>query len=118
MEPGQRWACLVKKEWTTKETFNLGSGTSISLRGFQGDYEVLVKRGGVPVQRELFTLGKEAAVWNLDVTDSTGKNDSGKDCFKEVLPLAVRFACFNNHYGSLKQNKKQKTETVYSYKHD
>ena len=72
VEPGQRWACLVKKEWTTKETFNLGSGASFSLRGFQGDYEVLVKRGGLPVQRELFTLGKEAAVWNLDIIDSTG----------------------------------------------
>ena len=74
-EQGQRYVCLVKKEWTTKETFNLGSGTSFSLRGFQGDYEVLVKRGGVPVQRQLFTLGKQAAVWNLAVTDSTGKKN-------------------------------------------
>ena len=90
MEPGQRWACLVKKEWTTKETFNLGSGTSFSLRGFQGDYEVLVKRGGVPVQRELFTLGKQAARWNLDITDNTSKKDSVKDCSKEALPLSLR----------------------------
>ena len=83
MEPGQRWACLTKKEWTTKETLNLGSGTSFSLRGFQGDYEVLVKRDGVPVQRELFTLGKEGAVWNLDIIDSTGNVDSIPDCFRK-----------------------------------
>ena len=93
IELGQRWACLVKKEWTTNETFNLGSGTSISLRGFQGDYEVLVKRGGVPVQRELFTLGKEAAVWNLDVTDSTGKKDSGK-YFQRSVAIGGRFCLF------------------------
>ena len=100
IEPGQRWACLVKKEWTTNKTFNLGSGTSFSLRGFQGDYEVLVKRKNVLVQRENFTLGKEAAVWNLDVTDSTGKKDSAKDCLKEVLPLTTRFASFRKHYGN------------------
>ena len=69
-ESGQRWACLVKKEWTTKEMFNLRAGTSFSLRGFQGDYEVLVKRDGVPVQRELFTLGKQAQTVTLDVTAS------------------------------------------------
>ena len=104
----------MKKEWTTKETFNLGSGTSFSLRGFQGDYEVLVKRGGVPVQRELFTLGKEAAVWKLAVTSSSGEKDSVKGCFKEVLPFYVRFASFNNHCGSLETPKND----VYSYKYD
>ena len=100
IEPGQRWACLMRKEWTTNKTFNLGSGTSFSLRGFQGDYEVLVKRKNVLVQRENFTLGKEAAVWNLDVTNSTGKKDSAKDCLKEVLPLTTRFASFRKRYGN------------------
>ena len=69
-EQGQRWACLVKKEWTTKETFNLGEGTNFSLRGFQGDYEVLVNRSGVTVQREVFTLGKKAQTVTLNVTAS------------------------------------------------
>ena len=66
----------MKKEWTTKKTVNLGEvGTNFSLRGFQGDYEVLVYRKDVLVQKESFTLGKQAASWSLAVTSNTSKED-------------------------------------------
>lgn len=70
IEPGQRWACLVKKEWTTHVTQNLGiSGQSFDVRGFQGDYEVIVKKYGVPVQKETFSLGKADGVVRIQVTN-------------------------------------------------
>ncbi|KAL8616645.1 hypothetical protein ACOMHN_031627 [Nucella lapillus] len=72
LESGQRWACLVNKEWTTQKTFQLTDPASpISLRGFQGEYEVLVRRSGDPIQKGHFYLDSQDASWNLDVTSST-----------------------------------------------
>ncbi|XP_076444115.1 uncharacterized protein LOC143282381 [Babylonia areolata] len=72
LEPGQRYACLVRKEWNTNQTFQLSDSTSsLSLRGFQGDYQVVVKRDGKPVQKKDFVLGTDNAAWTLDVTSST-----------------------------------------------
>ncbi|XP_076444047.1 uncharacterized protein LOC143282327 [Babylonia areolata] len=69
IEPGQRWACLVNKEWRTRETVKLPDPLSpVSLRGFQGEYEVVVHRNGLPVQKEQFSLGSEDATWDLHVT--------------------------------------------------
>lgn len=71
LESGERFACLTKKEWTTKVTRNLkDSGSVFSLRAFQGDYEVIVKIGGVPVQRQTFKLGKEDTTVNIAVSAS------------------------------------------------
>ncbi|KAK7115790.1 uncharacterized protein [Littorina saxatilis] len=71
LESGERWACLTKKEWTTKETFNMATSPSpLSVRGFKGDYEVIVKVQSVPVQRETFTLGDGEAIVDIAVTDS------------------------------------------------
>jgi hypothetical protein len=76
MEPGSRYACLVRKEWNTHEQVNLGvSGTTLSLRAFQGDYDVVVRRGGVPVQQQTFHLGTQPLTWTLAVTDSTGQSE-------------------------------------------
>lgn len=64
---------MTQKEWTTKVTKSLKtSGTSFTVRGLQGDYEVIVRRKGLPVQRETFTLDKDMTV-NIAVTDSTGE---------------------------------------------
>ncbi|XP_076465389.1 uncharacterized protein LOC143297101 [Babylonia areolata] len=71
-EVGQRWACLVKKEWTTNQTFNLGdTGNTISLRGFQGDYVITVRRNKSPVQKSWFSLRTKDKTVALDVTAST-----------------------------------------------
>ncbi|KAK7444111.1 hypothetical protein BaRGS_00040427, partial [Batillaria attramentaria] len=71
-EPGERWACLVKKEWSTHVIKNLAqSGLSFDLRGFQGEYEVIVRKNHVPVQVETFSLGKRDTTVTITVTTST-----------------------------------------------
>ncbi|XP_070213102.1 uncharacterized protein [Littorina saxatilis] len=69
-EQGQRFVCLTQKEWTTRKTFNLRDPIPPSVRGFRGDYEVIIRKRGIPVQRETFTLGKETTVVDIRVTDS------------------------------------------------
>lgn len=74
-EPGRRWACLVKKEWSTRVNINLGiSGLDFDVRGFQGDYQVVIKKKGVPTQSMNFSLGKLAAVINIPVSANTSRN--------------------------------------------
>ncbi|XP_025078159.1 uncharacterized protein LOC112554560 [Pomacea canaliculata] len=71
IEPGQRFICLLKKEWTTNIVRNLASGLNIPFRGFLGDYEVIVRRSGVPIQVERFSLGQGGTSVNIQVTSST-----------------------------------------------
>nr|KAG5703689.1 hypothetical protein BaRGS_022978 [Batillaria attramentaria] len=74
LETGERFACLVKKEWSTHVTKNLAqSGLTFDMRGFQGDYEVIVKKNGVPVQVETFSLGTSPTTVNLQVTTNTAE---------------------------------------------
>ncbi|XP_025078160.1 uncharacterized protein LOC112554561 isoform X1 [Pomacea canaliculata] len=74
IEPGQRFFCLLKKEWTTNITKNLGNGLNFTLRGFQGNYEVIVRKAGVPVQLERFSLGPNDMSVNIQVTGTTAVN--------------------------------------------
>ncbi|XP_076444368.1 uncharacterized protein LOC143282564 [Babylonia areolata] len=71
LEPGERWACLTQKEWTTKVTRKMrNSALNFDIRGFQGEYEVIVRNRGVAVQRETFTLGKEDTKVKIRITNS------------------------------------------------
>ncbi|XP_025077976.1 uncharacterized protein LOC112554421 [Pomacea canaliculata] len=69
IEPGQRFACLVKKEWSTHVTWRLSdSNQTLRLRAFQGLYDVVVKKRGVPVQKLQMSLGKQDVVYHINVT--------------------------------------------------
>jgi hypothetical protein len=69
---------------------NLGvSGTTLSLRAFQGDYDVVVRRGGVPVQQQTFHLGTQPLTWTLDVTDSTGGHLVGFPVTGSVTQMSI-----------------------------
>ncbi|PVD19498.1 hypothetical protein C0Q70_19987 [Pomacea canaliculata] len=71
LEPGQRYICLVKKEWTTNLRRNLGEGLAFQFRGFRGDYDVVVRRNGVPVQKESFVLSNNDTAIIIRITNST-----------------------------------------------
>ncbi|BFY97339.1 hypothetical protein BsWGS_00379 [Bradybaena similaris] len=58
-EAGKRFLRLTKEEWSTHENRSLSAGTSFDVRGFQGDYEVVVNYSGKPIVLSSFTLGKE-----------------------------------------------------------
>ena len=53
-------------------TENLAKSTEFSMRGYKGDYQVVIKRKGVPVQVETFTVDGETDV-DITVTTSTSK---------------------------------------------
>ncbi|ESO87533.1 hypothetical protein LOTGIDRAFT_127603 [Lottia gigantea] len=55
-EAGKRYLHLIKKEWATHITHNLSNGSSISERAFMGDYELIVRYKGKPIQYQTFTL--------------------------------------------------------------
>ena len=59
---GERLIWLWTQEWTTDETIALkDAGSSFSLRGFHGDYEVKVTYQGQEVQGQTFTLEKKSS---------------------------------------------------------
>ncbi|XP_067681127.1 uncharacterized protein [Haliotis asinina] len=67
---GQRYLDLTEKQWMTNETHTLSqSGNAFKVRGFHGDYEVIVRVRGkeVPALKKTFTLGKSAHTVNLNV---------------------------------------------------
>ncbi|CAG5133098.1 unnamed protein product, partial [Candidula unifasciata] len=57
-EAGKRYQRLVKQDWSTHVTRPLTSGTSFTVRCFQGDYAVVVYYKGKPVRQTTFTLHK------------------------------------------------------------
>ena len=72
LEPGERWACLVKKEWTTQEKRDLQAAGQFNVRGFKGQYELLIERNGVPVELRQLTLGDSDLDYKFTVTSNTG----------------------------------------------
>ena len=72
VEPGERWACLVKKEWTTREKRDLRAAGQFNVRGFKGQYELLIERNGVPVELRQLTLGDSDLDYKFTVTSNTG----------------------------------------------
>ena len=89
---------MTQKEWTTKATKNLKKdGKSFTLRGFQGVYEVIVRKDGEPVQRETFTVGKEDTTVNIAVTQSTSeflKKKTKKKKKKQKQKITIVWICF------------------------
>ncbi|XP_064603715.1 uncharacterized protein LOC135469112 [Liolophura sinensis] len=58
---GKRYIDLVHRQWRTHVTRSLASGTKFHIRGFHGNYNVIVRINGKVVQREHFSLGKTPA---------------------------------------------------------
>ncbi|PVD19497.1 hypothetical protein C0Q70_19986 [Pomacea canaliculata] len=87
IEPGQRFFCLIKKEWTTNLTRNLGSDLNVFFRGFRGDYQVIIKRSGVPIQVESFSLGSSDMTVNIKVANKTTAANVPED--KDYVPRCV-----------------------------
>jgi len=56
---GRRYLDLVKNQWSTKVNVSLsGSHDNIDIRGFYGDYDVIVHYMGKPIRIEHFSVYK------------------------------------------------------------
>ncbi|XP_046546463.1 endo-1,4-beta-xylanase 3-like [Haliotis rubra] len=66
---GKRYIDLLYKEWSTHVTHKMSSGTQFNVRGFHGDYRVIVKYHGNPVMQQTFTLGKQSKQVNIQITN-------------------------------------------------
>ena len=66
---------MTQKEWNTQISRSLADGLNFTFRGFEGEYEVLVRNNGNLVQTETFVVD-ECTSYTLDVTDSLGKLDT------------------------------------------
>ncbi|KAI8793504.1 endo-1,4-beta-xylanase A [Biomphalaria glabrata] len=69
---GQRFVQLTKHEWSTHVNRSLSTGTSFSVRGFQGDYDVVVLYHDKPIKRQTFTLGKGDLTVDVNIS-GTGR---------------------------------------------
>ncbi|CAL1542279.1 unnamed protein product [Lymnaea stagnalis] len=63
---GERYLQLTKQEWSTHVNRSLSAGTSFTVRGFQGNYDVIVLHHDKPVKKQSFFVGK--ADTTVDVT--------------------------------------------------
>ncbi|CAG5119582.1 unnamed protein product, partial [Candidula unifasciata] len=70
-EAGKRFQRLIKQDWSTHVKQSLTSGTSFTVRGFRGDYAVVVYYKGKPVQRSTFTLEKADKTVAIVVNSTT-----------------------------------------------
>ncbi|XP_067664773.1 uncharacterized protein [Haliotis asinina] len=66
---GKRYIDLLYKEWSTHVTHKVSSGTQFNVRGFHGDYRVVVKYHGNPVMQQTFTLGKQDKQVSIQITN-------------------------------------------------
>lgn len=71
---GKRYLDLVKKQWSTNiKTPLTGRQSTIDLRGFYGDYDVIIRYQGKPIKLEHFSLYKEDGEQDINVTvDGSG----------------------------------------------
>ncbi|XP_046546498.1 exoglucanase XynX-like [Haliotis rubra] len=69
---GKRYLNLIHQEWSTHVTHRLTSGTQFNIRGFHGDYDIIVRYQGTPVKKQTFFLGKTDTTVTVDITDATG----------------------------------------------
>ncbi|CAL1542281.1 unnamed protein product [Lymnaea stagnalis] len=65
---GQRFIQLTKQEWSTHVNRSLAAGTSFDIRGFQGDYDLVVYYRNKPIKRQTFSVGETDATVNVDIT--------------------------------------------------
>ncbi|ESO92665.1 hypothetical protein LOTGIDRAFT_120651, partial [Lottia gigantea] len=70
---GKHYLDLIYQEWNTHVIHDLGNGKIFSVRGFHGDYEVIVKYKGSPIKDQKFTLTKSDTHVDVTVTDIHGK---------------------------------------------
>uniref|UniRef100_A0A2C9LC69 GH10 domain-containing protein n=1 Tax=Biomphalaria glabrata TaxID=6526 RepID=A0A2C9LC69_BIOGL len=64
---GQRFVQLTKNEWSTHVNRSLSSGTSFNIRGFQGDYDVIVWYKDKPIKKQTFHLGQADQTVTVDI---------------------------------------------------
>uniref|UniRef100_A0A2C9LDU7 GH10 domain-containing protein n=1 Tax=Biomphalaria glabrata TaxID=6526 RepID=A0A2C9LDU7_BIOGL len=65
---GERYLQLTKQEWSTHVNKSLSAGTSFDVRGFQGDYDVIVWYQNKPIKIQSFSLGKSDVTVNVDIS--------------------------------------------------
>ncbi|KAH9520361.1 Glycoside hydrolase, 10 [Bulinus truncatus] len=65
---GERYLQLTKQEWSTHVNRSLSAGTSFDVRGFQGDYDVIVWYQNKPIKIQSFSLGKSNLTVNIDIS--------------------------------------------------
>ncbi|CAL1545357.1 unnamed protein product [Lymnaea stagnalis] len=65
---GERYLHLTKQEWSTHVNRSLTSGTSFNIRGFQGDYDIIVWYQNKPIKIQNFHVDKADTVVNVDVS--------------------------------------------------
>ncbi|KAH9520353.1 hypothetical protein Btru_060582 [Bulinus truncatus] len=65
---GERYLQLTKQEWSTHVNRSLSAGTSFDMRGFQGDYDVIVWYQNKPIKIQSFSLGKSNLTVNIDIS--------------------------------------------------
>ncbi|KAL8563090.1 hypothetical protein ACOMHN_066413 [Nucella lapillus] len=68
-EAGRRVFNLIQNEWSTHVKQTLGPGrTNVNLRGFKGDYDVIVRVRGAPRKVTSFSLSGSSVTVNLHLT--------------------------------------------------
>jgi hypothetical protein len=79
----------VRKEWTTKHAFTLASLAykAVTLRGYLGDYDVIIRRKGVAVQKEDIRVDGSGQSFTISVKDTTGDNLQRQTQRETVLML-------------------------------
>ncbi|KAI8793508.1 endo-1 4-beta-xylanase A [Biomphalaria glabrata] len=65
---GERYLQLTKHEWSTHVNRSLSAGTSFDVRGFQGDYDVIVWYQNKPIKIQSFSVGKSNVTVNVDIS--------------------------------------------------
>ncbi|KAL4233814.1 hypothetical protein ACF0H5_008492 [Mactra antiquata] len=93
---GQRYLNLTKSTWSTEKTSTLSSkNENINMRGFYGDYDVIVKYNGQPIESLHFklskTTGNQPNTWSIDVSGN------GDAITMPPLPTTVDPLYHNHH---------------------
>lgn len=88
-EAGHRYLHLVKEEWSTHVNMSLTSGPQFDLRGFKGDYEVVVRRNGEVVKTLNFSLNGTSTTVNIDLQSSARVLNGNDPTFTGDLPPGV-----------------------------
>ena len=75
---GKRWLELIKSQWNTKtKVMMTAKRSNFTIRGFHGDYDVIVRYRGKPIQMSHFSVdGTDVGkVINVNVSGD------GRKCF-------------------------------------
>jgi hypothetical protein len=72
-EAGRRYVRLVKEDWSTHVNRSLTSGSHFDLRGFRGDYEVVIRQNGAVVKTATFSLNGSETTVDISVGTSNSQ---------------------------------------------